>query len=372
MLCSLANPLVCTERSRLLKYLPQLSSMELCPTLDAMNEQDVRLISNLSLVDLQDHLSITPTRRPVLGFDHTSANTVDGSITAALDIMSKAAFSLWPSLWGEDWSGLRADALNMAHLPLRAAALSNQVRGLLPAWVEAAICRLLNNEQPLVPNVAAEVNWAQLTLAVSPDGLILAVPHEDNEMATDRIQALEWLSRHGRVAILVLTTGVPRHPAFDRVSYGARQFICSSSRSAEHRVSANDVASELSPIVLVLPEPPEGKPHPMSAIEQMLYRLIQSDEELRPLFFFNKTVTGLSLLAPKVDMLWSKGQVVVEIDGSDHRGAVKYRADRHRDYELMCAGYRVLRLTNEEVATDAALAIEKIRRVTRLAKEERA
>ena len=43
---------------------------------------------------------------------------------------------------------------------------------------------------------------------------------------------------------------------------------------------------------------------------------------------------------------------MVEIDGSDHRGILKYAADRRRDNGLMLDGFAVLRFTNEEIVDD--------------------
>ncbi len=47
----------------------------------------------------------------------------------------------------------------------------------------------------------------------------------------------------------------------------------------------------------------------------------------------------------------------------------KFGNDRHRDFELLTAGYLVLRLTNEQVAADLPLAIEKIRAVVQLRRQ---
>ncbi|WP_183438102.1 DUF559 domain-containing protein [Methylobacterium sp. R2-1] len=69
---------------------------------------------------------------------------------------------------------------------------------------------------------------------------------------------------------------------------------------------------------------------------------------------------------PRVDLLCRAHRVVVELDGPEHRTEPKFGNDRHRDYELLTAGYLVLRLTNEQVAADLPLAIEKIRAVVRL------
>ena len=69
---------------------------------------------------------------------------------------------------------------------------------------------------------------------------------------------------------------------------------------------------------------------------------------------------------PRVDLLWREGKVVVELDGSEHERDPNYGADRHRDYELLVAGYLVLRLTNAEVELDLGRSVEKVRRVVNL------
>jgi very-short-patch-repair endonuclease len=74
----------------------------------------------------------------------------------------------------------------------------------------------------------------------------------------------------------------------------------------------------------------------------------------------------VSLKSPKVDLLWAEGRLVIELDGEEHRGRRAYRDDRHRDYELLCAGYAVVRIPNDEIVEDFAKALEKIRSVVRL------
>jgi very-short-patch-repair endonuclease len=73
-------------------------------------------------------------------------------------------------------------------------------------------------------------------------------------------------------------------------------------------------------------------------------------------------------MPPRVDLLWRDGRVVVELDGPEHQDDPKFANDRHRDYELLVAGYLVLRITNDQVATDLQAAIEKIRAVVRFRK----
>ncbi len=55
---------------------------------------------------------------------------------------------------------------------------------------------------------------------------------------------------------------------------------------------------------------------------------------------------------PRVDLLCREHRIVVELDGPEHRIEPKFGNDRHRDYELLTAGYLVLRLTNDQVAAD--------------------
>jgi hypothetical protein len=110
----------------------------------------------------------------------------------------------------------------------------------------------------------------------------------------------------------------------------------------------------------------EGRPHPLSPIETRLCALIKADSELAPLFAFNIAVPDLRGITARVDLLWREGRVAVELDGPEHRARATYRADRHRDYELLRAGYHVLRIPNEEVSEDYGRALDKIRDVARL------
>jgi very-short-patch-repair endonuclease len=123
----------------------------------------------------------------------------------------------------------------------------------------------------------------------------------------------------------------------------------------------------VAPAVSDLPDPEiivppiRGKPHPLSDSEQKLAKLIAADSCLAPLFSFNTLVRLSQLSRPCVDLLWEPGKLVVEIDDASHWQKIKYAADRQRDFELMAAGFMVLRITAEEVLQDAAKALHKIR-----------
>ena len=66
-------------------------------------------------------------------------------------------------------------------------------------------------------------------------------------------------------------------------------------------------------------------------------------------------------VTPRVDLLWAQGKIVVELDGAEHERGLTYGTDRHRDYELLVAGYLVLRLSNTEVELDLARCLDKVR-----------
>ncbi len=61
------------------------------------------------------------------------------------------------------------------------------------------------------------------------------------------------------------------------------------------------------------------------------------------------------------DFAFRKRKVVVEVDGPDHRTALGRWKDRKRTDVLEVLGWRVLRLTNEEVMANELQAADKVR-----------
>jgi very-short-patch-repair endonuclease len=116
----------------------------------------------------------------------------------------------------------------------------------------------------------------------------------------------------------------------------------------------------------IIARPLRGKPHPLSVSEQKMSRYIAADTNLAELFEWNSYVRLSPLSNPCVDLLWAEGKLVVEIDDQSHWRKDKYAADRQRDFELTMSGFMVLRITSEEVLSDTAKTIEKIRRCVEL------
>lgn len=114
--------------------------------------------------------------------------------------------------------------------------------------------------------------------------------------------------------------------------------------------------------------PQQGQPNAASRGEIMLAQLLARDAELTHLFYFNQAIETVRHTRHIVDLVWQAGKIIVEVDGYRwHSSREKFRADRHRDYELMLSHYRILRLSDEEIQEDALLALEKIRDMVHLA-----
>ena len=241
--------------------------------------------------------------------------------------------------------------------------VANETPTVLRPWAEAAVILALEGHKPRVPNTTSATELEQLCLAIDRNGLILIV----NAAAAQThpaalVHALEWMSHKGRVAVVALFPVLPDNaPPFDRILHRA---VC--------------VTGEPDEIVPALPgeEPPSerpwlvpvrGIPHPLSDTEQRLAKALARDGELAPLFGFNQFVETVRGNRPKVDLLWTAGRLVVELDGyADHGTRAAFMRDRHRDYELTLSGYTVLRLPNDEISQDIEKAVEKIRDVVQL------
>jgi very-short-patch-repair endonuclease len=91
---------------------------------------------------------------------------------------------------------------------------------------------------------------------------------------------------------------------------------------------------------------PGGPAFTRSAAEEALLALIR-EAGLPP------PAVNASILGFEVDFLWPNHRLVVEVDGfAFHASRASFLADHRRDARLMAAGFRVLRLTWDDVAYD--------------------
>lgn len=118
--------------------------------------------------------------------------------------------------------------------------------------------------------------------------------------------------------------------------------------------------------------PVSGRPHPSSNAEQRLESHLTQRAWASDRRWNHLVPTGDLEPYVRADLVWPEARLVVEIDGADHRTAVKYADDRRRDVALQLAGYLVVRFTNEQVLSDTtrvADIIEKLRSDRLAAKE---
>lgn len=215
-------------------------------------------------------------------------------------------------------------------------------------WRKAATKRTRVGQPPRFRRMARELEFARLLRAIDPAGVVLVwdVDPASATRAGPVIEALEWCMRHGAAVVTALTVSPPTAAPYDRILYGAFELARPQTTAGERFIA------------------PQSGAHHASAIEQRVATALAQDADLGGLFTCNAPVpAGLWGARHRVDLLCPDYRVIVELDGPEHRAEPKFGADRHRDYELLTAGYLVLRLTNEQVATDLALTIEKIRAV---------
>jgi very-short-patch-repair endonuclease len=285
-------------------------------------------------------------------------------IADILDTLAGTALRMWPIWYGDvDFGAIGLSALDRAAARRRIERLARDIPRLSPIWAARAVVRAVAGRLPLVPGFPRETQLRQLGLAISPRGLILviAVQGADHgrEALLGLVHALEWLARQADMAVAVLLAReLADHPALLRILFDAFVVAATDDRFAE-----NEAVSSATPLPDVWLGPVLGRPHPHSPAEQKLHLALMNDAELGRLFHYNQRVKTIYKTHPIVDLLWTGGRVVVEIDGDSHRQPHQYAADRHRDFQLLVSGYHVLRLTHDEVMRDTARAVEKIRSV---------
>lgn len=288
--------------------------------------------------------------------------------------MAQVLLRLWPQWYGRQDLSLvdhfsttlafdrqRQDLLD--HLLATAPA---QRANLSLTWLQAAADRCRRGELPLLPHFPHDQQLAQLACAIDPNRLIILLAVDDLTPQPFHLYGLArllvWLRQATPIQInLLLPTALAEHAELESVRYGAIHLPSSLPTPTEQSNADEAVEQHRSSVW-----PIQGKPHPFSPGEQQLAAQLALDLELASLFQCNAMVHTVHHSSYYADLLWSAGRVVVEIDGYKiHSRRAAFRADRHRDYELLLSGYLVLRLSHDEVMQDVELAVEKIRDVVR-------
>ena len=288
-----------------------------------------------------------------------------------LQALAKVTLAIWPMWYGQEGtfhssgeSTLEEALLNQFKLQ----ELQATRQDVCVPWLKAAVnaCRL--GKLPVFQSFSRTVQVSQLALAIAPTDLVIILAVCDRHPQEYRLLSLArastWLAQETKARVAVLMPEeLAEQRELDSILYGAIAL------PSWAQPTAGSATEEESKHIIW---PIQGKPHPFSPGEQLLAEKLAQDAELAQLFFFNQKVETSRGRGYLVDLLWSDGKVVVEIDGYKHHGnSFAFVEDRHRDYELLISGYISLRLPHDEVIKDVEIAIEKIRDVVRFRRSQR-
>jgi hypothetical protein len=304
---------------------------ELVTKLMALPPGEAVTLIGLGLAQLGEVLSETSSAPRMLRLDFVGVATTAFAIDRILNDLADLAAALWPN-----WDGPESP---------------KPLPRLLPAWRRAATRFASEGRRPRFPRLARETEFAHLLSVLPGLALLAEVDSLRSERAAPIIAALDWCRRHGAAVVALLGEEPAPEAPWDVLLYDAVIVKPSPVEPATRRLilSSSDIASR------------------GSAVERRMREALQAAPDLADLFEDEVTLQLDALgLTPRVDLLWRDGKVVVEIDGPEHERDPNYGADRHRDYELLVAGYLVLRLTNAEVKLDLSRSLEKVRRVVNL------
>ena len=318
-----------------------------------------------------DQIDPNLEKRRVLFVKIEPASTINAIIDQILDLLAQTALSLWP-LWFTDisFAECHCDAAGKIAAGLKARKTAKEIGGVSPEWAETAVTLAIEGKPPRVVGTPAEIELKQLALTINRYRIVLladvSAAFEVGSNPNALVYGLEWIAQHSNSSIIILFRQLPANkPPFDRILYRARQI--SGPEDELNRIRDDPAPAVATKTWLV---PWCGSPHPLSEIEQRLAKALGADVELGPLFRFNQIVKTARGSQPKVDLVWTDGRLIVELDGyGSHGNRLAFMYDRHRDYELTLSGYTVLRLANDEIEQDMQKTIEKIRDLVTLCRQ---
>lgn len=287
---------------------------------------------------------LPPGAPVVIRYRMQAAPSASAVIDDVLGRLTQIAVELFP-LWLPDGDAVKGGGVSLDRavvrmLAQRHAANSAHFAPFLLSVAESAIVgRIQTGRFPA--EIQARGLERIIADAYQRDAVVLLVTSDDLPANQQHSAALayEWLSNHGGFGVWLADKALQAINRFPTITAGD---------------SAPDVAPDdgsRSPAVVEYPAP-IGKPHPGSAVEQLLERHLAASEWAAGRKW-NTLHRGHPLAPPiRVDLMWEDERCVVELDGADHRVAAKYADDRRRDNVLVLDAFAVLRFTNEEVVDD--------------------
>ena len=290
----------------------------------------------------------------VIGCDTDATAPAPRIVDDVVDQLSTVARELFPA-WlpgGEHIHGASGLERRAVRLLARSLASSTAHYGpLLEALAEDALTGGATSAA-FPPEVRVRGVVRVLASAYERDAVVVMLVGRADGADPDAVgAAAAWLADHGGLGVWLVgadLAGVERFPALTPT---LPAFVGSVRPAA-------DVAPPRPDYPAVA-----GLPHPRSVAEHLLEAKLRSLEWARDRVW-NQVHQPHPLTPPiRVDLMWPHARCAVEIDGPDHRGALKYADDRRRDNALVLDGYSVLRFTNEQVHDDVEQVVAVIERL---------
>jgi very-short-patch-repair endonuclease len=337
-------------------------------TLPIPSPSQVRLVLakdvNEFLVDLKIRTDCFWGKLRLVSMTFDQLPDVKSLIGDVIDHLAEVALSLFPQWYGDAIPFAQVESSTIG-VESRLFDLLNQAdplrRAVSLTWLKASrkLCR--SGRPPIPREFHSSVQATQLALAIDAAPLLIALLLRDHVPPAGALLGLartaEWLACETNARVLVVVAeSLSTATELDSINFEAVAW----SREQEQAESARGKRVEVtvSPII--------GRPHPYSRGEQLLARSLTDDAMLAGLFRFNIRVETRCETRYLVDLVWTEGKVVVEVDGYEfHSDRRAFSLDRRRDYELLVSGYVVLRLPHDEIIEDVELAVEKIREVVK-------
>lgn len=275
-------------------------------------------------------------------------------VLAQLEVLARELFPAW--LPGADAidaaSGL--DRRTVRQLARRLGSTSSHYGPFVADLAEAALLRR-PSERRFTPEVRARGLSSLLRDSYHRDSVAMLincpVPLGDDDQRAVAA-AVEWLANHGRIGVWILDESLSQVDRFPLVTLPAPSYLAELAHAAG--TSRQDGATVEFPVLA-------GRPHPGSQAEHMLEEALARCEWAQGRTWNQPHQTHRLVPPIRVDLMWPEASCVVEIDGPDHRGALKYADDRRRDNTLVLDGFAVLRFTNDQVTHDLPRVLDIIR-----------
>ena len=310
----------------------------------------------LSLEPLPDGAPAIVTYYP----DPTTS--LSGAVTSILDKLHQIAIELFPTwlpraerLDGPGGGGVAA----VRALAMERAAITGNFGPFLADLAEQS----LRGSEPRPSQFAAEICARELTKIIATSfkrshfALLLHPPTALSSTEAYILGALsDWLAHQGGMSVWV--TGV-LPSEFDRFQ---TQCVALDVGHQTGFQGGQLSAAKLPDKAAILYPPIAGRPRPASEAERALETALGGCEWAGGRAW-NQTFQVHALTnSIRVDLLWAKERCIVEVDGPEHRGALKFEADRRRDVHLQLEGFAVLRFTKAQVLDNVAAVLSQIER----------